>query len=72
MSLREALGFVLFGSLTEEAPDGGCQGFFRSSKEERWWWQGNHHHTPNYHLSRINQPASQIGGHDLVGVTQQI
>ena len=24
--------FVLFGSLTEEAPDGGCQGFFRSSR----------------------------------------
>ena len=52
--------FVLFGSLTEEAPDGGCQGFFRSFEMER---RDDGRVTittgPNYHLAWINQPLGK-------------
>jgi hypothetical protein len=46
-----SISFVLFGSLTEDAPDVECQGFFLSGEEEMAVAQQSHHQNPNYHLA---------------------
>jgi hypothetical protein len=45
----------LFGSLTEEALDGECQGFFRLYMERRDDGRVTITTGPNYHMVRINQ-----------------
>ena len=49
--------FVLFGSLTEEAPDGGCQGFFHSSIRRDDDGRETITNAQLSHLTEINQPA---------------
>ena len=58
MNLNRVEDFVLFGSLTEEAPDGEVPGLLPLLKKERHD-DGRETITTgsNYHLARINRPA---------------